>query len=73
MMTLYTLHPSELDETKIGVQAHTVLISTTKPQNWWGTAEEEDRVAELNRHLPHLTAIQKMAVIGKIIDLCRYK
>ena len=72
-MALYTLHPSELDETKIGVQAHTVLISTTKPQNWWGTAEEEDRVAELNRHLPHLTAIQKMAVIGKIIDLCRYK
>ena len=72
-MALYTLHPSELDETKIGVQAHAVLISTTKPQNWWGTAEEEDRVAELNRHLPHLTAIQKMAVIGKIIDLCRYK
>ena len=72
-MTLYTLHSAELDETKIGVQAHTVLISTSKPQNWWETAEEEDRVAELNRHLPHLTDIQKMAVIGKIIDLCRYK
>ena len=72
-MTLYTLKSDELDETKINVQAHTVLISTTKPQNWWGTVEEEDRVAELNRHLPHLTDIQKMAVIGKIIDLCRYK
>ena len=72
-MTLYTLHSEELDENKIGVQANTVLISTSKPQNWWGTAEEDERVAELNRHLPNLSDIQKMAVIGKIIDLCRYK
>ena len=72
-MTLYTLHSAELDETKIGAQARAILMSTTKPQSWWGTAEEEDRLAELNRHLPHLTDIQKMAVIGKIIDLCRYK
>ena len=72
-MTLYKLEFGDLDENKVGAQAHTVLISTAKPQNWWGTAEEEDRVAELNRHLPHLTDIQKMAVIGKIIDICRYK
>ena len=72
-MTLYTLHSEELDENKIGVQAHTVLMSTSKPQNWWGTAEEEDRVAELNKYLPNITDIQKMSVIGKIIDLCRYK
>ena len=72
-MTLYKLNCAELDESKVGVQAHTVLMSTTKLQSWWGTAEEEDILAELNRHLPHLTDIQKMAVIGKIIDLCRYK
>lgn len=72
-MTLYKLNCAELDESKVGAQANTVLVSTSKPQSWWGTAEEEDRVAELNRHLPHLTDIQKMAVIGKIIDLCRYK
>ena len=72
-MTLYKLNCAELDESKVGVQANTVLMSTTKPQSWWGTVEEEDRVAELNRHLPHLTDIQKISVIGKIIDLCRYK
>lgn len=72
-MTLYTLRSAELEETKVGVQAHTVLLSTTKPQTWWGAVEEEDRLEELNKHLPNLTDIQKMAVIGKIIDLCRYK
>ena len=71
-MTLYKLD-GKLDETKIGVQAHTVLMETTKPQSWWGNAEEADRLAELNIHLPNLSDIQKMAVIGKIIDLCRYK
>ena len=72
-MTLYKLEFDKLDETKIGVQAHTVLLSTTKPQTWWGAVEEEDRLEELNKHLPNLTDIQKMAVIGQIMDICRYK
>ena len=73
-MSLYKLTPTELvDETKVGIQAHTVLLSTTKPQKWWKDAEEEDRLAELNKHLPNIPDIQKMAVIGQIIDLCRYK
>ena len=72
-MTLYKLEFDKLDETKVGVQAHTVLLSTTKPQTWWGAVEEEDRLEELNKHLPNLSDVQKMAVIGKIIDLCRYK
>ena len=72
-MSLYKLNCAELDESKVGVQAHTVLLSTTKPQSWWKDVEEEDRLAELNKHLPNLPDIQKMAVIGKIIDICRYK
>ena len=72
-MTLYNLNSEELDETKVGVQAHTVIVSSTKPANWWKDAEEEDRLAELNKHLPNIPDIQKMAVIGQIIDLCRYK
>ena len=72
-MTLYKLEFDKLDETKVGVQAHTVLLSTTKPQTWWGAVEEEDRLEELNKHLPNITDIQKMAVIGQIMDICRYK
>ena len=72
-MSLYKLNSNELDETKVGVQAHTVIVASTKPANWWNSAEEEDRLAELNKHLPNISDIQKMAVIGQIIDLCRYK
>ena len=72
-MTLYKLEFGKLDETKVGVQAHTVLLSTTKPPTWWGAVEEEDRLEELNKHLPNITDIQKMAVIGQIMDICRYK
>lgn len=72
-MSLYNLKSSELEETKVGVQAYTVIVSSPKPASWWESAEEEERLAELNNHLPNLTDIQKMSVIGKIIDLCRYK